>query len=78
MIAGSLVFPNPQFGHLGGVYTYLSALKFAEFGMLEPVTRERFIRFGQTWLENDPLDFLFKIEHHWQFSQSLNNQNKND
>ena len=78
MISGSLVIPSSQFDHLGEAYAYLSALKFAEFGTLEPVTRERYIRFWKTWLENVPLDFLFKIEHHYQFSKGLNNQNKND
>ena len=60
----SLTSPKPQFDGLGEVDTHLSDPKLAKFWTLQPITLERFIRFGQTWLENDSGDFLFKIEHH--------------
>ena len=64
VIADSHTSPRPQCGALGEVDTHLSDSKFTECWTLEPITSERFIRFGQTWLENDSGDFLFKIEHH--------------
>ena len=63
VIVHSLTSPWPQFEVLGdwGGGHFLSDPKFTKFWTLEPITPERFIRFGQIWLENDCGGFFFKI-----------------